>query len=100
MEKKWTNNAIIKNATPHNNFGAITNLTFVREKNAVFSSRHHEMLMETSLIQCLLVLMKQLDFVESNFEPVKYQQDLFYADPHLFLCPTFPFSLNLVYASF
>jgi hypothetical protein len=42
-----------------------------------FSSSHHELLMEANLIQCLLILMKQLDLVESDLEPEKHQQDLF-----------------------
>jgi hypothetical protein len=67
----------IESVTDNHPVLARAELEFCKGKNAVFSSRHHELLMETSLIQCLLVLMKQLDLVESDFEPVKHQQDLF-----------------------
>jgi hypothetical protein len=67
----------IESVTDNHSVLAGQNLNFVRWENAMFSSRHHKLLMEASLIQCLFILMKQLDFVESDFEPVKYQQDLF-----------------------
>jgi hypothetical protein len=66
-KRNWYNHSVL----------AGQNLNFVRGENAMFSSRHQELLMEASLTQCLFILMKQLDFVESEFEPVKYQKDLF-----------------------